>query len=143
VRGPTSLGLEKNDLAINREKLSLQDLYPLLEICRTKCLKRYDLYKVWEALKKKVGEKAVIDKGWASKKDLNRLTRTVNHYRHYSYELPSNALSYEDARRRITELVRRHLGHSHSLGKAQDLGLEIQVPLGGIGHNGPPAASPT
>jgi hypothetical protein len=69
----------------------------------------YDLYKVWEALTKKDGEKAVIDKGWTSKKDLRRLKRTINHYRHYSEELPSNALSYEDARSRITELVRKAL----------------------------------
>jgi len=69
----------------------------------------YDLYKVWEALKKKIGEKAVIDKGWASKKDLDRLKRTINRYRHYSEQLPPNALSYEDAKRQIIELVRKAL----------------------------------
>ena len=69
----------------------------------------YDLYKEWEALKKKIGEKAVIDKGWASKKDLDRLKRTINHYRHYSEQLPPNALSYEDAKRQIIELVRKAL----------------------------------
>ena len=69
----------------------------------------YDLYKVWEVLKSKIGKKAIVDKGWASNKELGRLTQTINHYRHYRKELPSDPPSYEDARRQIVELVRKAL----------------------------------
>jgi hypothetical protein len=43
----------------------------------------YDLYKVWEVLKGTIGTQAIIDKDWASKKDLSRLRQTINHYRHF------------------------------------------------------------